>query len=142
LSEWSEKLDAYLSIHKLSKKQLAQELGISINTLDKWWRNREPSPEHAAKLRQLLNGDAPTTTTVPVEDSASPVKETASSEVAVKPPTIGSTDHGKRYEEKSAVISLLRTTCPFCKKAIDRFRHCTHCGQHFVWANVPMDNSS
>ncbi|MFC1968378.1 hypothetical protein ACFLVX_03190 [Chloroflexota bacterium] len=47
MSQWSQKLDAYLAMTKISKKQLALELGISINTLVKWWGRREPSPEYA-----------------------------------------------------------------------------------------------
>ena len=142
MSEWTQKLDAYLSTNKLSKKQLALQLDISINTLDKWWRHREPSPEHAAKLQQLLQGDASTTIAVPDKRPASPIRDTYRIPVVVEPPATGLSKQGKRYEERSAVISLLRTTCPFCKRSIDRFRHCVHCGQHFVWANVPVDNSS
>ncbi|MBU2608625.1 MAG: helix-turn-helix domain-containing protein, partial [Chloroflexi bacterium] len=75
MSQWSQKLDAYLAITKISKKQLALELGISINTLEKWWGSREPSPEHATKIRQLLHEDTSTMITVSDENSASPVRE-------------------------------------------------------------------
>ncbi len=47
---------------------------------------------------------------------------------------------GERYEEKSAVISLQHTTCPFCGHGIAQFRSCVYCGQHLVWANVPMEH--
>ncbi len=144
LSEWSQKLDAYLSTKKLSKKQLAVELDISINTLEKWWRAREPSPEHAAKIQRLLDEDASTTIAIaPGENAASPAIEAPRPRVvAAPPPATGLSKQGKRFEEGSAVVSLLRTRCPFCKHAIDRFRNCAYCGQHFVWANVPVDNSS
>ena len=108
MSQWSQKLDTYLSMKKLSKKQLALELGISINTLEKWWGRREPSPEHANKILQLLQ------------------------ELPKK---------GERYEDRSVVVSLLRTTCPFCEHDVNEFRNCAYCGQHFVWANVPLGKS-
>lgn len=142
MSQWSQKLDDYLSKNQQSKRQLAEQLDISINTLDKWWRNREPSPEHAAKLRQLLHEDVSTKVAVADERPASPARETFRAKVVVEQPSTGPSKQGKRYEEKSVVVSLLRTTCPFCKKSIERFRHCPHCGQHLVWANVPVDNSS
>ena len=47
---------------------------------------------------------------------------------------------GMRYSERSIVISLQRTNCPFCGHDIARFRRCVHCGQDFVWANVPLDS--
>ena len=108
MSQWSQKLDTYLSLKKLSKKQLALELGISINTLEKWWGRREPSPEHANKILQLLQ-ELP--------------------------------KQGERDEDRSVVVSLLRTTCPFCEHDVDEFRNCAYCGQHFVWANVPLGKS-
>ncbi len=142
MSEWSQKLDAYLAMKELSKKQLAVELDISINTLEKWWRGREPSPEHAAKMRQLLPEDASATIAVAEEKPASPAREIQRKQVVTIQPATGLSKQGKRHEEKPAVVSLLRTRCPFCKRTINRFRNCEHCGQHFVWANVPVDNSS
>ncbi len=141
MSKWSQKLDAYLAMTKLSKKQLALELGISNNTLQKWWRDREPSPEHAAIIQQLLNVDTSTTMTISDKNSASPGRETASDEVATRQLPREFPKQGERYEDRSAVVSLLRTTCPFCKHAVDRFQNCAYCGQHLVWANVPMDKS-
>ena len=141
MSKWSQKLDAYLAKTKISKKQLALELGISINTLAKWWRHREPSPEHAAKIRQLLHENTSTMMTISDKNSASPGRETASDKVVTRQLRRKFPKQGERYEDRSAVISLLRTTCPFCKHAVDRFQNCTYCGQHFVWANVPMDES-
>ena len=126
LSKWSQKLDAYLAMEKLSKKQLALELGISINTLGKWWRGREPSPEHATKIRQLLHEDTSTTMTIYNKYPASPREFLK---------------QGERYEHRTVVVSLLRTTCPFCKHTVDRFQNCAYCGQHLVWANVAIDKS-
>ena len=141
LSKWSQKLDAYLAVTKLSKKQLALELGISINTLGKWWRHREPSPEHATKIQQLLHENTSTTMTVFDKNSASPGRETTGDEVVARQLRRKFSKQGERYEDTSAVVSLLRTKCPFCKHAVDRFLNCAYCGQHFVWANVPMDKS-
>ena len=178
MSQWSQKLDTYLSMKKLSKKQLALELGISINTLEKWWGRREPSPEHATKIRQLLHEDTPVTMTISDKNSASPGIETdiigkvteakhageanfiecdkapqsnreaadlaaglASDKVVARQRPSELPKKGERYEDRSVVVSLLRTTCPFCEHDVDEFRNCAYCGQHFVRANVPLDNS-
>ncbi len=45
---------------------------------------------------------------------------------------------GWRHGERSVVISLQRTSCPFCTHDIARFCSCVYCGQHFVWANMPL----
>jgi len=45
-----------------------------------------------------------------------------------------------RYGERSIVISLQRTSCPFCAHEISALRSCGYCGQHFVWANVPLEH--
>lgn len=47
---------------------------------------------------------------------------------------------GGRYGERSVVISLQRTSCPFCAHEISVLRSCGYCGQHFVWANVPLEH--
>ncbi len=141
MSQWSQKLDAYLAMTKISKKQLALELGISINTLRKWWRHREPSPEHATRIRQLLHENTSTRMTIPDKNSASPGRGTDSDEVVARQLPREFPKQGERYGYRSAVVSLLRTTCPFCKHAVDRFKNCAYCGQHFVWANVPVDKS-
>ncbi len=141
MSQWSQKLDAYLAMTKISKKQLALELGISINTLEKWWGRREPSPEHATKIRQLLHENTSTTMTIYNKYPASPARETDSDEVVTRQLPREFLKQGERYEHRTAVVSLLRTTCPFCEHAVDRFQNCAYCGQHFVWADVPMDKS-
>lgn len=48
---------------------------------------------------------------------------------------------GGRHGERSVVISLQRTSCPFCAHDIAKFRNCAYCGQHFVWANVPLERN-
>ncbi len=47
---------------------------------------------------------------------------------------------GRRYGERSVVISLQRTSCPFCGHDITRFRRCVYCGQDFVRANVLLES--
>ncbi len=141
MSQWSQKLDAYLAKAKISKKQLALELGISINTLGKWWRRREPSLEHAAKIRQLLYENTSATITISDKNSAPPGRGTASNEVVTRQLPRKFSKQGERYEDRSAVVSLLRTKCPFCKHAVKIFQNCAYCEQHFVWANVPMGKS-
>jgi hypothetical protein len=49
---------------------------------------------------------------------------------------------GERYNERSVVISLQRTICPFCGQDIAKFGNCVYCGQHFVWANVRLCEKS
>jgi len=139
LSELSQKLDVYLATKELSKRQLALELDISINTLEKWWRNREPSAEHATRILQLLQEEDSDAVAVSQEGPASPASQTDVPKVVPIHVTTGMSKQGKRHEERPAVVSLLRTRCPFCEHAIERFRSCPDCGQHFVWANVPMD---
>ena len=139
MSKWSQKLDAYLAKTKITKKQLASELGISINTLAKWWRDREPSLEHETKIRQLLHENTSATITISDKNSASLGKGTASNEVVPRQLRRKFPKQGERYEDRSAVVSLLRTKCPFCERAVSRFQNCAYCGQHFVWANVPID---
>ena len=161
MSLWSQKLDSYLAIKNISKKQLALELDISINTVEKWWGRREPSPEHATKILQLLDEGTPVTMTISDKNSTSLVRETdivgkvtesnreaadlaaglASEEVVARQLPRELPEKGERYEDRSVVVSLLRATCPFCEHYIDRFRNCVYCGQHFVWANVPLDKS-
>ncbi|MFC1981470.1 hypothetical protein ACFLVN_04415 [Chloroflexota bacterium] len=46
---------------------------------------------------------------------------------------------GWRHGERSVVISLQRTICPFCTHDIARFCSRVYCGQYFVWANVPVE---
>lgn len=46
----------------------------------------------------------------------------------------------QRHKERAVIISLERTSCPFCAHDIAQFRSCTYCGQHFVWANVPLED--
>ena len=110
MSEWSRKLDRYLADAGLSKKQLALKLGVSINTLQKWWGNREPSPKYAQRINELLQEDIPTQ----------------------------AEEEGR--QEKSVVVSLVRTSCPFCGHAIERFKNCSYCGRYCVWANVSINN--
>jgi hypothetical protein len=47
---------------------------------------------------------------------------------------------GGRRGERSVVISLQRTCCPFCSHQISTLRSCGYCGQQFAWANVPLDH--
>ena len=48
----------------------------------------------------------------------------------------------ERYKARSIVISLQRTNCPLCGRAIKEFNSCPYCGQHYVWANVPLEDDS
>jgi len=61
-------------------------------------------------------------------------------EVVARRPTREIPQEEGRYGERSVVISLQRTSCPFCEHDIARFRCCAYCGQDFVWANVPLES--
>ena len=127
LSKWSEKLDEYLAINRISKKQLASELGVSINTLQKWWGNREPSQEHAVKIQDLLDNCISDT-----KPKAENSLESAESQILKQ---------GERAKERAAVVSLRRNKCPLCNSPVAQFKQCEYCGQHFVWANIPLNES-
>ena len=64
-----------------------------------------------------------------------------SPEVITEQPLMGLPPKGGGYGERSVVISLQRTKCPFCAHDIVRFRRCAYCEQQFVWANIPLENS-
>ena len=135
MSKWSQKLDKYLAINRISKKELASKLGVSINTLQKWWGSRQPSPEHEVKIQSLLGKDLSDPTTK-YENSLEPVERATEGDVESQ-----LLERGGREKERSVIVSLLRNKCPFCRNTITRFRHCQYCGQHFVWANMPVDKS-
>ncbi|MFC1865291.1 multiprotein-bridging factor 1 family protein [Chloroflexota bacterium] len=141
MSLLSQKLDTHLSLKKMSKKQLALELGISINTLGKWWGSREPSPKHATKIQQLLQEDTSSTITVVNKNSISAGNEAKNDEAVIRQPTLELLKQGEAHIDRSTVVSFLRTRCPFCRHKLERFQHCAHCGQRFVWANVPLSNT-
>jgi hypothetical protein len=48
-------------------------------------------------------------------------------------------DKRKRELEDSVVISFQRNKCPFCGHDLTQFFNCANCGQHFVWANIPVE---
>ena len=127
MSKWSEKLDEYLAITRISKKQLASELGVSINTMQKWWGNREPSQEHAVKIQDLLDERLSDTKTKPPNSL-----DSVESRIIKQ---------AERVRERAVIVSLLRTKCPFCNNPVARFKQCEYCGQHLVWANIPVNES-
>ena len=141
MSQWSQQLDTYLTKTGITKKQLAEKLDISINTVGKWWRDREPSPESVAKIEQLLLEDTASKSTLS-DINASTTGEGENRDTALVEQSPGeSTNRGKRFQDNSVVLSLLRTTCPFCAEVVEKYRSCPNCGQHFVWANVPLKQS-
>ena len=127
MSKWSEKLDEYLAINGIPKKQLASELGVSINTLQKWWGNRDPSQEHAVKIQDLLDNCISDT-----KPKAKNGLDSAESQILKQ---------GERAKERAAVVSLRRNKCPLCNSPVAQFKQCEYCGQHFVWANIPLNES-
>ena len=137
MSKWSQKLDEYLAINRISKKQLAFELGVSINTIQKWWGNREPSQEHAVKIKHLLDNCISDTTTK-AENRLAPVERTVEGDEMVENQII---KQGERVKERAVIISLHRTKCPLCNSPVAQFKQCEYCGQHFVWANIPLNES-
>lgn len=61
MSFWSEELDIYMRENGLTKKQLALKLEVPYATVTKWW-HRNPSPDHVARIRVLLQQESPTPT--------------------------------------------------------------------------------
>jgi hypothetical protein len=114
-----------------TKKDLAGFLGVHPDTLGDYFSGRKfPRSDIADRLSRLTYIGC----LRPEPDNFSLL------EVATEQPEMGLPPEGGRHGERSVVISLERTTCPFCVHDIVRFRSCAHCGQHFVWANIPLEN--
>ena len=126
----------------MSKKQLAEKLDISINTVGKWWRNREPSPEYATKIQTLLQELTVTESGVSDMKNAAAVRDTTRKTSSDHTPQVEYSNWGHRFFENSIIVSIQRTKCPQCNNPVEKFHHCTNCGQHLVWANVPSGNPS
>jgi len=139
LSHWSQQLDIYLTKTGITKKQLAERLDISINTVGKWWRDRDPSAKYVAKIEQLLLENTASYATLSDTKASTTGGQKDRGRKLVEQNPEESTDPGNRFQENPVVISLLRTSRPFCSEALERYRSCRNCGQHFVWANVTLD---
>jgi hypothetical protein len=114
-----------------TKKELAGFLRIHPDTLGDYFSGRKfPRSDIAERLSGLTNIGCLK------PDAAS----TSCPEVATDQPEMGLPREGWRNDERSVVISLQRTKCPYCANDVVRFHGCAHCGQHFVWANMPLEN--
>jgi hypothetical protein len=145
-----------------TKKALASFLNVHPDTLGDYFSGRKfPRSDIADRLSELTNitclryeaGSRSSAVAVSTEGLREPIADRSmghlqekshpekSPEVITEQPPMGLPTKGGRYEERSVVISLQRTKCPFCAHDIVRFSSCTYCGQHFVRANIPLENS-
>ena len=114
-----------------TKKDMASFLGVHPDTLGDYFSGRKfPRSDIAERLSGLTN----------IGWLKPDVGNLSSPEVITEKPEIGLPQEEGRYGERSVVISLQRTRCPFCAHDIVRLCSCPHCGQHFVWANIPLEN--
>jgi len=128
-----------------TKKALAGFLKVHPDTLGDYFSGKSfPRWDIANKLFELTNiqclkPDAGTSTVPDLlrEESCSGKSPEST---AGQPPGM-LCPKGSRYAERSVVVSLQRMSCPFCSNEIARFRSCVYCGQQFVWANVPLEES-
>jgi hypothetical protein len=128
-----------------TKKALAGFLKVHPDTLGEYFSGKSfPRWDIANKLFELtdiqyLKPDAGTSTVPDLlreESCSGKSPESTAGQLAGK-----FYPKGSRYAERSVVVSLQRTNCPFCSNEITRFCSCAYCGQHFVWANVPLEES-
>ena len=129
-----------------TKKALAGFLEVHPDTLGDYFSGRRlPKSDIANRLWELANieclkPEVGVSTTPPDLLKEESRLEKSPEAMAGQPPG-KLCPKGGRYGERSIVISLQRTNCPFCSNEIARFQSCTYCGQHFVWANVPLERS-
>ena len=128
-----------------TKKALAGFLKVHPDTLGEYFSGKSfPRWDIACRLFELTNIEC---LRPEVDGSAAP------SDLLKAEPHLGKSPEtmagqlpgnlhpiGDRYAERSVVISLQRTSCPFCAHEIYALRSCGYCGQHFVWANVPLEH--
>ena len=106
-----------------------------------------PQGPPAALLLTHPSGIAASNEESPESDNHGAIASTKEESHSEKSPEViegqltGGLQKGERHGAKSVVISLQRTSCPFCEHNITMFRSCAYCGQHFVWANVPLEDS-
>jgi hypothetical protein len=139
-------LGDYFSGRKFPRSDIADRLGnlTNIKCLKPEAGNYSPDevvPPEPPIVTALTEGPqepSMTKTAGDLQDEPYPEK---SQEVTAGQPPLELPQKGGRYGERSVVISLQRTKCPFCECDIVRFGGCTYCEQHFVWANVPLENS-
>jgi len=111
-----------------TKKSMAGFLKVHPDTLGDYFSGRKfPRSDIASRLSELTNIKY-------LKDYLGQNPGTIARQLSREHP-----QRGERYGERSVVISLQRTKCPFCAHDITRFGSCVHCGQHFVWANIPLE---
>jgi hypothetical protein len=134
--ELSEQMSAWWSAQTdfKTKKELAGFLKVHRDTIGEYFSGKStPMPDIATRLYELTNiaclkpdvGSTSSAEIPPESSAASPI-----------------TQKGERRGERAVVISLRRTSCPFCAHEISALSSCGYCGQHFVWASLPLDEPS
>lgn len=164
--ELSEQLGAWWRTQKdyATKKALAGFLKVHPDTLGDYLSGRKfPRPDIAVRLYELTHAHclrpAPAASssktvapsTAPAVPPAAkeerqpvsmglPAEEPVPEEAPETPPPPGERlKKGQRYQERTVIISLQRTTCPFCAHDITKYANCLYCQQHFVWACLPVE---
>ena len=128
LNHWWGKQDEFKT-----RKAMADVLKVHPDTLGDYFRGRRfPNEEIASRLWQFTSIEC-----LEPGIARDQCSTTSAEEGYLKGPR-RPLEKGQRGGERSVIVSLHRTDCPFCGHAIKEFRDCLHCGQHFVWANLPM----
>ncbi len=149
--ELSEQLTTWWSTQTdfQTKKALAGSLKVHPDTLGDYFSGRRfPKPDIANRLYELSHIKCLASMEQPQESHVTGTSGLLkagrhpgkSPEAIAGQPPEELTPKGRRYGERSVVISLQRTSCPFCGHDITGFRRCAYCGQEFVWANVPLEH--
>jgi transcriptional regulator with XRE-family HTH domain len=117
----------------VTKKELAGCLNIHRDSIGDYFSGKRfPKPDIAIRLYELTN--------IPcLKPDDYNVARVESQESIAEPLPL---EKGWRQEERAIVISLKRTECPFCSHGLSELRVCGYCGQRFVRANVPLNESS
>ncbi len=152
--ELSEQLAAWWRTQKgyATKRALAGSLKVHPDTLGDYFSGRKfPRPDIAVRLYELSHleclrpepaASRSNTVSTGPEPAAAVVtrEEPLPAEAAESALPPGETHRKRqRYQERAAIISLQRTTCPFCAHDITKYANCGYCQQHFVWANIPIE---
>lgn len=146
-----------------TKKEFAAVLKVHPDTLGDYFSGRKfPKSDIAVRLCQLTDLPCLRAAPQPVQAShESPVIVEPLRSVIPKPfeekpaeaelqapiesqvpsgvPPVTLKPKAEPVKRPPMVISLQRTACPSCGNNISQFANCTGCGQHFIWANLPLE---
>ncbi len=141
-----------------TKRALAEVLKVHPDTLGDYFSGRKfPRPDIAERLCELTRiaclqaaaGAASSSGTVPKKASPAPpppqpaaaasIDKTEGPGLRETPEAAKESPGDRRRKERAVLISLERTSCPFCGHDVARFCSCVSCGQQLVWASLPLE---